>query len=98
MHELEWPQNDPGMTQNDLGMTLEWHRNDTGMTPEWLQNDPRMTPEWNFQSMTCDLFWLAALAASQHKSPPEPQLHTTCFFDGRNSQLATEPFFIEAPN
>ena len=35
-----------------------------------------------FQSMTCDLFCLAALATPQPKSCPQPQPPATCFFDG----------------
>ena len=49
-----------------------------------------------YQSMTWDLFWLAALANPQPKSRPQLQLHATCFFDGRNS--FPQLYSIEVPN
>ena len=47
------------------------------------------------QGMTCDLFWLAALATPQLKSPPHPQPRATCFFDGRNSHPHPQLFKID---
>ena len=47
------------------------------------------------QGMTCDLFWLAALATPHLKSPPHPQPHATCFFDCRNSHPHPQLFEID---
>ena len=47
----------------------------------------------NKQSMTCYLFWLAALATPQPKRHRQPC--ATCFFDGRNSQL--QFYYIAVP-
>ena len=47
------------------------------------------------QGMTCDLFWLAALATPQLKIPPHPQPRATCFFDGRNSHPHPQLFNID---
>ena len=43
----------------------------------------------NFQSMTCDLFWVSAPATPQPKIPPHSQPHATCYFDGCNLRLAS---------
>ena len=48
------------------------------------------------QSMTCYLFWIAALATPQPKIPPHPQPRATCFFDGRNSQAQPQLYQILA--
>ena len=50
------------------------------------------------QSMTCDLFWLAALATPQPKSCPQPQWRATCLFDGSNLQPQPKLYYIEVPN
>ena len=47
-----------------------------------------------FQSMTCYLFWVAALATLQLKIPPQLQPRATCFFDGRNSQAQPQLYQI----
>ena len=38
----------------------------------------------DFQSMTCDLFLVAAPATPQPKISPHPQPRATCYFGGRN--------------
>ena len=48
------------------------------------------------QSMTCYLFWVAAPATPQPKTPPHPQPPATCFFDGRNLQAQRQLYQILA--
>ena len=46
-----------------------------------------------WQSMTCNLFWVAAAATPEPKIPPHPQPRATCFFDGRNLQPQAQLYY-----
>ena len=62
----------------------------------YSQEISSMSVQCTYQSMTCDLFCLAALATPQTKSHPQAQPCATCFFDGINSQ--PQLYYIEVPN